>query len=206
MDNIKISNQKKSKRTSLLIFILFLALVISLGGLLGWALYSLGFGISPRHKMVTYYAVCLGEFDTKEQAESFGQGLRLKGGAGFVTDDNKVLASVYTSKSQAENVVSNNPDYTGKVVTIEINAEYKNERKILNNLIDICIDYVKNPDSADCIKSLDDIVKRADELDFVRAGFKSYLTRMVSVVKNMNSNLGYGLNYLCVSGADFLSV
>lgn len=206
MDNIKISNQKKSKRTSLLIFILFLALVISLGGLLGWGLYMCGFGISPRHKTVTYYAVCFGEFDTKAQAESFGQGLRLKGGAGFVTDDNKVLASVYTSKSQAEHVVSNNPDYSGKVVSIEINAEYKNERKILNNLINICIDYVKNLDSAECIKSLDDIVKLADELDFVRAGFKSYLARMVSVVENMNSNLGYGLNYLCVSVTDFLSV
>ena len=123
-----------------------------------------------------------------------------------MTDDNKVRASVYTSKSQAESVVSNNPDYSGKVVTIEINAEYKNERKILNNLINICIDYVKNLDSAECIKSLDDIVKLADELDFVRAGFKSYLARMVSVVENMNSNLGYGLNYLCVSVADFLSV
>lgn len=205
MDNIRISNQKKSKRGSLLIFILFLALVISLGGLLGWGLYRCGFGISPKQKTVSYYAVCFGEAGTKTEADQIGQELQLKGGAGYVTDNNQVLASIYTSKEQAQNVVRNNPDYAGKVVTINVLAEYKNEQKILNSLIQLSIDFDKTQDSAQCIKSLDDITKLASELEFNRAGFKSYLSRMVSVVKNMNSNLCYGLNYLSVSIADFLS-
>lgn len=206
MDNIKISNQITSKRTSLLIFILFIALVISLGGLLGWALYRFGFGIVPRHKTVSYYAVCFGEFDTKAQAETFAQSLQLKGGAGFVMGDkNMVLASIYPTKQQAESVINNNTDYSGKVVVIDINDSYKNEQKILNSLINLYIDYDKTQDASLCIKSLDNICSLAREQEFSRAGFYNYLSRMVNVVKNMQSNLGYGLKYLSVSVADFLA-
>ena len=190
----------------MLIFILFISLVISLGGLLGWALYRCGFGISPRLKTVSYYAVCFGEFDTKEQAETFAQSLQLKGGAGFIAgENNMVLASIYSTKEQAESVINNNTDYSGKVVVIDINDDYKNEQKILNNLINLYIDYDKTQDASLCIKSLDDICALAREQKFSRAGFYNHLSRMVNVVKNMQSNLGYGLKYLSVSVADFLA-
>ena len=71
-----------------------------------------------------YYAVMLGEYDSRDEATSVGLGASVQGASGYVWEDGNywVVGSIYTSRSDAESVVDNLKDtnYTLSVKEIKL--------------------------------------------------------------------------------------
>jgi ABC-type multidrug transport system fused ATPase/permease subunit len=92
--------------------------------LLGMAIY-----LKPGEKKLNFYLVEIASFQTYSKASTFANEIRQQHGAGYIYYDYnyKVLATYFTSKSDAEKVISN-LDITypnAKVYTLQVSKNFK---------------------------------------------------------------------------------
>ena len=156
-----------------------------------------------------FYAVSLGAYATKTQAEEYATTCRAKNAAGFVWKKNGkyyVLASVYAKKNDADSVVSNltTASFTPEIVEISIEksnfskASNNNLKKEYANFIENYIDiYTKLYDiSVSLDTSVYTVNKARIEIDAAKTTFKTKLEKL-----NNGSSSSDGIYYLLLKNS-----
>ncbi|MFQ6773388.1 MAG: hypothetical protein ACLRFG_02840 [Clostridia bacterium] len=200
-----ITYRKKKSPFRMVTIFLAIALIISCGSILSFLLYSTGLGISPRKATITYYAVSFGQFVSSDDANAFAQDMQLKGGAGVIYgSQNHVLCSVYKSKSQASKVIGNNTDYHCEIVEIHISKQHSTPLKIVDNLLQISIDYDQTKDLLSTKTALQDLSNTLPSLtqDTTNKLVQEYYihtSSLISAILPSTSNYGYSIKYVALS-------
>ena len=209
---IEISKQKKKKGGRFFFFLLsilcvglcvvvaqFFASVITTG--------SIGFSFSTSSQTkFKLYAVTVGTFTSKTQAEESAISYRAKNAGGYVYElDNKfyVVASIYESKNDAESVVNNlsSPSFSPEI--IELQYETASFAKISsNNLKKTFSEFLENYKNLylklyDISVSLDTsvytITKSRIEIDALKEDFNKKLEKLTN-----GSSSDDGIYYLTI--------
>ena len=197
----------KNKKTPFRIVyvVVILALIISCGSLLSFALYSTGIGISASGINIDYYAVSFGRFDSFQQATDFSHNIQLKGGAGVIYgEDNHVLCGMYKSKSDAEKVTNQNSDFPCEVVCLKVDKRYNNQLQVVDNLLNYSREYDQTLDSSTLsnalkneINSLTNTAK--NESNKMVKEFYNHVSDLLSAIISSQSNYSYTVKYVAIT-------
>ncbi|MDR2046406.1 MAG: hypothetical protein LBP79_00620 [Clostridiales bacterium] len=99
-------------------------------------------GVGLGNYAITYYAVCLGEFDDLGEAKSAAAEIMRRGAAGYVIRDKnyKLAAAVYVSQADAERIAERNKNsgafvYKISLKKVNLNAYSESERRLAERLL-----------------------------------------------------------------------
>lgn len=112
-DQYRQSHRPARRSAILSVFLVVIGglLALSFANILSYAMYSSGLSLLTGYdsRSTDYYAVAVAYCTTQSEAQTLAQTLTLQGGAGYIQYDGtyRVLAQCYSSRKDAEKVVSN---------------------------------------------------------------------------------------------------
>ncbi len=130
--------KRKRKIKYLAIGLVVVALVLTLGEVLASLIRygSISIFASGKVKAFSVYALSMGEYSTKDDADKASASVTLRGAGGYVWtkgDKYYVLASIYPTQADANSVAQGITEYNCQVIEIKFNSVHLNLDKLDNS-------------------------------------------------------------------------